>query len=51
MRIRLPSGSSRVRCAGPSPGSASFRGLPFAHGDEYFELDAQIPVVAEETPL
>lgn len=29
----------------------AFRGLPFAHGDEYFELDAQIPVVAEETPL
>mgnify|MGYP002084427176 CR=1 FL=1 len=29
----------------------AFHGLPFAHGDEYFELDAQFPVVDGATPL
>jgi len=29
----------------------AFHGLPFAHGDEYFELDAQFPVIAGATPL
>jgi AraC family transcriptional regulator len=29
----------------------AFRGLPFAHGNERFELDAQFPVVDGATPL
>jgi AraC family transcriptional regulator len=29
----------------------AFHGLPFAHGDEHFELDAQVPVVDGATPL
>jgi AraC family transcriptional regulator len=29
----------------------AFHGLPFAHGDTHFELDAQVPVVDGSTPL
>lgn len=28
----------------------AFRGRPFAHGDQYFELDAQFPLVDASTP-
>jgi AraC family transcriptional regulator len=33
------------------PSFEAFHGLPFAHGDAYFELDAQFPVVDGATPL
>ena len=33
------------------PSFEAYRGLPFAHGDEYFELDAEFPVVDRAKPL
>lgn len=33
------------------PAFEAWRGLPFAHGDEYFEIDAQLPVVDAATML
>ena len=33
------------------PTFEAFRGLPFAHGDAYFELDAEFPVVDRDQPL
>ena len=29
----------------------AFRGLPFSHGDDYFELDAEFPLVDRTQPL
>jgi AraC family transcriptional regulator len=33
------------------PNFEAFRGLPFSHGDEYFDLDAQFPIVDAATPI
>jgi AraC family transcriptional regulator len=33
------------------PSFEAFHGLPFAHGDEYFELDGEFPIVARGQPL
>ncbi len=33
------------------PGFEAWHGLPFAHGDEHFEIDAQLPVVDAATRL
>ncbi len=33
------------------PAFEAWQGLPFAHGDEYFEIDAQLPVVSASTML